>query len=151
VKSLPLGDPPQDGRAVVIYGVKVEGLWSYPKFSIQLAEYDLQKQNITGNCFQFNRTEAVVAAEPSEMKYFAFEVPPGYYVYSPFHLARLSGDFLAFEVPSGSSVYIGDFVLEKNQSVSLHREKGIKTDLQRQFAFANAVVVGRPLVFMCTP
>ena len=158
VKSLPAGDTPLGDRTVVVYGVKVEGDWKYPKFSVQLAEYDLAKQNITGNCFQFNRTEAVVASEPGAMKYFAFEVPPGYYVYSPFHPTRLSGDFLAFEAPAGRSVYIGDFVLEKNQSVSLHRES-IKTDgidmtwpgLRSQISLASAVAVSRPFVFMCTP
>ena len=72
VRSLPAGETPHDERAVVVYGVKVEGLWKYPQFSVQLAEYDLAKQNITGNCFQFNRTEAFVASEPGEMQYFAF-------------------------------------------------------------------------------
>lgn len=159
VKPLPAGEASHDGSAVVVYGVKVEGLWKYSQFSVQLAEYDLAKQNITGNCFQFNRTEAFVASGPGEMKYFAFEVPPGYYVYSPFHLARLSGDFFAFEAPSGRIVYIGDFVLEKNELVSLHRERIAETDeiemtwpsLKRQISPANAVAVRRPLLFMCTP
>lgn len=159
VKTLPAGGTPSGDRAVVVYGVKVEGLWQYTKFAVQLAEYDLAKQNITGNCFHFNRTEAVIASEPGEMKYFAFEVPPGYYVYSPFHFTRLSGDFLAFEAPPGRSVYIGDFVLEKNQSVSLHREtsaekNGIETmwpGLRGKISLANAVAVKPPFSFMCTP
>lgn len=159
VKILPAGDTPAGERAVVVYGVKVEGLWKYAKFSVQLAEYDLARQKITGNCFQFNRTEAVIASEPGEIKYFAFEVPPGYYVYSPFHLAGLSGEFLAFEAPEGRSVYIGDFVLEKNQSVSLHRERGAEENgiettwpaFKRKISLANAVAVRRPFVFLCTP
>ncbi|MYM39433.1 hypothetical protein [Duganella qianjiadongensis] len=159
VKALPTGETPRDGRAVVIYGVKVEGPWKYSKFSVQLAEYDLAKQNITGNCFQFNRTEAFVAPEPGELKYFAFEVPAGYYVYSPFHLSRLSGDFLAFEVPSGRSVYIGDFVFEKNGLVSLHREpiaekNGIETNwpsLKRRISLAKVLAVKPPFIFICTP
>jgi hypothetical protein len=159
VKLLPAGDTPRDGSSVVVYGVKVEGLWKYSQFSVQLAEYDLAKQNITGNCFQFNRAEASVASRPGEMEYFAFEVRPGYYVYSPFHLARLSGDFLAFEAPSGRSVYIGDFVLEKNELVSLHREKisethGIETiwpSLKRQISPATTVAVRPPFIFICTP
>lgn len=159
VKPLPAGDAPDDGRAVVIYGVTVKGPWKYSQFSVQLDEYDLAKQNMTGNCFQFNRMEAVVASVPDKTKYFAFEVPPGYYVYSSFHLARLSGEFLAFEAPPGKSVYIGDFVLEKNESVRLDRQKSVESDLihtalpglNREISLANTVTARRPFIFVCTP
>ncbi|MEO5932916.1 MAG: hypothetical protein ABIQ08_05110 [Duganella sp.] len=71
VKPLPPGDVPDKSRAVIVYGVKVEGSWQYDGFTVELAEYDIGMQNITGDCFHFNRADASVATAPGEVKYFA--------------------------------------------------------------------------------
>jgi hypothetical protein len=38
------------------------------------------------------------------LKYFSLDTPVGYYVYSPFSVARLAGDFYAFEAQAGKIV-----------------------------------------------
>lgn len=157
--NLPLGGEPDNGRAIVVYGIKVSGPWKYSAFSVELAEYDLVKQNITGNCFRFNRIKASIAPVAGDKKYFAFEVPAGFYVYSPFHAAPLAGEFLAFEAEPGKTVYVGDFVLEKNQVVTLSRNldealgpiHSALPSLDQKMSLANSVRVGRPFLFMCTP
>lgn len=169
---LPAGGPASANRAVIVYGVKVEGEWPHAGFTLQLDEYDIARQNITGNCFRFNRTEARVPPTPGPIHYFAFDVPPGYYVYSPFHATRLAGDVLAFEAPAGRTVYIGDFVLEKgpsaplarkhleqSQSVSLTRNlDAARSDIDKalpkskgDIALAEATVVKKPFPFLCAP
>ena len=157
--NLPLGGEPDNGRAIVVYGVKVSSPWNYSTFSVELAEYDLAKQNITGNCFRFNRIKASIAPVVGDKKYFAFEVPAGFYVYSPFHAATLKGEFLAFEAESGKTVYVGDFVLEKDKVVTLSRNLddawgpiySALPSLHQKISLANSVRVGRPFLFMCAP
>jgi len=159
VKDLPAGGTPAGNRSVLVYGVKMEGQWRYPGFTTQLAEYDVAKQNITGNCLSFNRTEATLPSAPGTVKYFAFDVPPGHYVYSPFNGAQFEGDFLAFEAPAGKSVYVGDFVFQKNEVVALARNwDGVKSavdrdlpELKNAISLASTAVAKRPQMFLCTP
>ena len=155
----PAGELASDTRAMVVYGVKVEGSWKYKGYAVQLAEYDMAKADISGNCFRFNRTEAVVPPSPGEVTYFAFDVAPGHYVYSPFNGARLAGDVLAFEAPAGKTVYIGDFILTKNQSVALERRLEDKKSAIRAalpgvrdtLVLAETRPVAAPHIFLCTP
>jgi hypothetical protein len=158
-KRLPVGDLASEERAVVVYGVKVEGFWNYPGFNVQLAEYDVKAQRITGNCFRFNRTEAVVPVASGEVKYFAFDVPPGHYVYSPFNGARLAGEVFSFEATAGQSVYVGEFIYGESQSVMLRRnlddtksaiDKALP-GLRGNISLANAMLAKAPHIFMCTP
>lgn len=150
---------PSDGSAVLVYGVKVIGEWRYPRFNVQLAEYDIKQQNITGNCFRFNRTEAEIPALPGGLEYFAFEVPAGRYGYSPFNGARLRGEYLSLDAPAGTATYVGDFVFGIEQSVVLTRDierakVAIRTrwpGMERELALANAVPARAPSPFLCTP
>ena len=159
IDLLPAGGLASGNRAVIVYGVKVEGAWPYTGFEVQIAEYDVAKQNITGNCFRFNRAEARVSPVPGAVRYFAFDVPAGHYVYSPFNGAPLAGELNAFKAPAGHSVYLGDFIFGRNQSVSLTRNLDtVKNDidtalpgLKGKIALAKAEPATKPFLFLCTP
>jgi hypothetical protein len=159
VRPLPTGATPSPGRAVIVYGVGVEGQWDYEGFTVQLAEYSLKEHNITGNCARFNRTEATVAASPGPVRYFAFETDPGLVVYSPFNGAPLAGPATAYAAPAGRTVYIGDFVYEADKRVSLRRDpvappavlpKALP-GLPPEISLAEALPVPAPRPFLCTP
>lgn len=159
VKNLPKGEAATENRSIITFGVKVEGDWEYPAFTIQVAEYDNDAQNITGNCLTFNRADATVPSRLSAIRYFSFDVRPGHYVYSPFNGAQLKGDFYAFEAPAGKSVYIGDFIYEKNKAVLLTRNLGnakpvLKIELPKlseEISLAKTTIVKQPVPFLCTP
>ncbi len=158
-KRLPHGAGVRDGRAIVVYGVAVEGNWSYPAFGVQLDEYRLSTQSVAGNCFQFNRTEATVPSAPHATRYFAFDVSPGHYVYSAFHTAPLAQGTQAFAAPAGRIVYVGDFVYTRDRVVVVRRDfeapkRSISValpDLKGDIAFAEAVSVLQPKPFLCSP
>jgi len=158
-RPLERGAPPSAGRAVIVYGVGVEGKWDYEGFAVQLAEYSLDAGNITGNCFRFNRTEATVAPAQGPVRHFAFEVPPGHYVFSPFNGAPLAGPVLAYAAPSGRTVYIGDFVYGRDKQIRLRREDGTDAAVLRKelpglaadLSLAESMPVTTPRPFMCTP
>ena len=158
-RELARGGVASENRAVIVYGVKVEGAWDFPAFNVQLAQYDVQAQKITGNCLTFNRTDARVPATPGAMKYFAFDVPPGHYVYSPFNGASLQGPALAFEARPWQSVYIGDFIYEKNKSVKLLRNlpdamsaiDQALPSLDGHLSLASATPASTAYIFVCTP
>ncbi|MCC2957453.1 hypothetical protein LK542_17695 [Massilia sp. IC2-477] len=159
VKPLPAGGLPSANRAVIVYGVQVEGVWDYAGFGVQIDEYDIEKQNITGNCFRFNRAVASVSSVPGPVRYFAFDVPPGHYGYSPFHATRFAGDFVAFEAPPAQIVYLGIFRFEKSQVVSLsrnleavrHELNAALPGLKGQVTSARASLAKRPRPFLCAP
>ncbi|WP_224945896.1 hypothetical protein [Massilia sp. MS-15] len=158
-RPLPAGGRPAAQRAVIVYGVQVAGHWPHAGYTVQLAEYDVGRQNITGDCWRFTRTEARVAPEPGGVSYFAFDVPPGHYVYSPFHGAPLAGPVLAFAAPAGRSVYIGHFTYGQDGRVSLDRQLGPAQDgirralpgLDGRLELAQAGPAARPRPFLCAP
>jgi hypothetical protein len=156
---LAAGGTPDADRAVIVYGVRVDGQWPYPRYTVQLAEYSLERQAITGDCFRFNRTEATVPSAPAGIRYFAFQTAPGSYVYSPMNGAQLHGDPVAFRVPAGRAVYIGDFIYGKDGHVTLAgnlaaERAAIRHDLPAlppDLAPAETVTVAAPRPFLCTP
>ena len=158
-RPLPTGGVPAANRAVVVYGIQVKGSWPGAGFWVEVAEYDIEKQNITGNCFRFNRTKGLIPPDPGAIKYFAFDVPPGHYVYSPFHFARSDADVFAFEAPAGKSVYLGAFILEDSNLVSLTRNlNAVRNEinealpgLEAEISVAKARLVKRPFPFLCAP
>lgn len=159
VRLIPAGMAASNAGAVVIYGVGVEGNWKHERFGIELAAYDLGKQALAGNCFRFDRTRAKVPAASGPIQYFAFEVPPGNYVYSPFNSAPLAQDAWAFAAPEARTVYIGDFVYARNDDVVIRRDPGnlqrahaaSLPDLKGEIVLATAVPVRPPAPFLCTP
>ena len=156
----PYGGEASAARAVVVYGVTVAGPWDYPRFGITLDRYDIDQQAITGGCFLYDRLEASVPAAPAPTRYFAFDAPPGHYIYSAFSTTRFAGRDQAFEARPGRAVYIGNFVLGEQRTVTLRRELDDATRqaiaaslpaLASPFQPAPQVVAkpGRP--FLCTP
>ena len=146
-------------RAIIVYGVAVQAPLKYPAFAVQLDEYDLAKQSISGNCISFNRTMASISSQQSVMKYFAFDVPAGHYVYSAFNTARVEGQVLAFEARAGQISYLGDFIYGDSQRVtrreSLDAAKlALRTDglpSAREMLPANSTPVEAPKMFLCAP
>ena len=156
---LAAGGKPGADRAVIVYGVGVEGKWPYPRYAVQLAEYSLEQQNITGNCFRFNRVDAPVSSTSSGIHYFAFDVAPGSYVYSPMNGAQFNGDTVAFRVPAGRAVYLGDFIYGKDGHATRTGDLDAERAAIRQalpalpvdLVPAQAVPVAAPKPFLCTP
>lgn len=159
VIQLPSGSPVAEERAIVAYGVRVEGNWKYPGFSVQLDEYDVRTQAITGNCFRFNKAAAMVSATVGATQYFAFEVPPGHYVYSWFNRAQLEHDTIAYAAPKGRILYVGEFIYSRDQIVVVRRDidefkaaiPHSLPDLKGEIFLAEAVKVQRPRGFLCAP
>ena len=159
VRPLPTGTATGPASAVVIYGVGVEGHWKHQRFGIELAEYDVEKQSLAGHCFRFNRMSATVPATPGAIHYFAFEVPAGNYVYSPFNSAAPTQDASAFSAPAARTVYIGDFVYASDDRVVLRREidslqRSRATELpglKGEISLATATPVTPPRPFLCAP
>ncbi len=112
---------PNEKDTLVVFGVSVEGAWSYPKLGLAFDEYDFSKQKITGNCWRFNRM--LVSADPAtaNVQYFAFAVPAGHYIFSGFNAQPLSAAENTFVIPEGQFVYLGDFVYTKAQKIELHQ------------------------------
>jgi hypothetical protein len=159
IKPYVPGEEIGPGRAVVLYGIGVEGQWPSPAFAVQLAEYSMKDQNATGNCFRFNKTEAQVSSTPGPISYFAFDVPAGHYAYSAFNGSPLKHNAQAFAAPDGKAVYIGDFIYAQDKSVELRRDAtAIQSTLLRTFPalservrLAEAIPARQPGLFLCMP
>jgi hypothetical protein len=161
VRPLVAGEATQGGQPVLIYGVSVESGESTPKyFSVQLDLYDIERQNITGGCFRYDRAEAAVPGVPGRTQYFAFQVPAGFYVYSPFQIGKRFADTTrAFAVPETSVVYVGDFIYGRDGKVTLRRDLDeAKTwlhanmpGLEASVTLAPTRTVKRPNIFLCMP
>jgi hypothetical protein len=99
--------------------------WPYTEFALTLDEYSVEKQNITGNCFHYNRIDATRPSIPAKVIYLAYEVPASAYVYSGRNanatLARSSMG-TAFIAPVGAAVYFGDYVYVGNKTVEFRRD-----------------------------
>ena len=145
---------PRADRAIVVYGIGVEGKSHYPGIGIGLDEYSIERQSITGDCWRFNRMQASVAAIAGTRQYFAFDVQPGHYVYSGFNGVRLRDreETLAFEVPAGRLVYLGDFVYGDDGQVDLRRDfNGVPSYFNQKIILANALSASPPKLFLCMP
>lgn len=163
VRPLPAGASIDESRAVVVFGVGVEGQWNYAGYSVQVDEYDVRAQAITGNCFRFNRMSGAVPPAPGVVRYFSFDAPAGVYAYSGFNGARLAletgADTPAFSARAGRVVYMGDFIYTKQGSVSIRRDldaakrylAALRPNLRGELTQAEEFSVHRPKLFMCTP
>ena len=115
VRKLPLSKVAlAHGSAVIVYGVGVETTQSAPRwsgdqvteFELSFAKYDPETGEM-GNCYRFDRADAVFSTKPGPVRYFAFDVPAGAYA------ARSPGVLgqRFFRVAVGQKIYVGDFVL----------------------------------------
>lgn len=148
---------PTRDRAVVVFGIAVEGAWNYPEFGVVIDEYNLEKKAITGNCWRYNRVHASVPKSSATVQLFAFDVAPGYYIFSAFNVVRFRGDNTFF-VPEGKVVYLGEFVYTADGTVVLrHRDAKTASVLTKKFPNLKENIVlaesrvGVPTMFLCTP
>jgi hypothetical protein len=152
---------PDTAHSIVVVGVGLDAAWPFAAFSLALDEYSFQKHDITGNCFRYNHIQATRPSTPAKVTYFAFKVPAGAYVYSPFNgNARLASSAPAtgFIAPPGKTVYFGDYVFVGNQTVELRSDidaarLGVRSLLPNDLTLEQATPahIGYAHPFMCTP
>lgn len=157
-RPLPTGGTPSPWRAVVVYGMGVEGSWHAQRMGVQLDEYDLAKQTTSGNCTFYNRTDASIPAVPGPVRYVAFDVPAGSYT-AHSGMSLLDPTPTAYIAPPGQIVYIGDFIYTRENRLEVRRHlqafeqvrKAALPDLKGEVLLAGAQTVVRPRFFLCTP
>lgn len=150
-----------DGESVLllsIRNVKQEGQDRGP-FSVVLNEYDLAQGKITGNCWRNNQVSAVHDAQSEDVRFYAYRVPAGIYVFSGFNTRSLVSDSNAFEAPAGKFVYLGEFERSSANSLRLNGDIEVARNfLTKQWpqhspslelAHRKKVVAGP--MFLCTP
>jgi hypothetical protein len=148
-------------HAIVVVGIGLDAAWPAKAFSLSLDAYSLEKRDISGNCFRYNHIEATRPPNPAQVTYFAYLVPAGIYVYSPFNAnSRLaaSARASAFIAPPGKAVYFGDYVLVDNQTVELRSNIDAARSGVRSLIHANLPLqAAEPATtasvhgFLCTP
>jgi hypothetical protein len=151
---------PDAAHAIVVIGIGLDATWPYTGFQLTLAEYSLEKQEITGNCFHYNRIDASRPSTPAKVMYFAFEVPANAYAYldnSNLTVAP-SQSRQAFIAPPGATVYFGDYILVGNQTLEFREDiaaarAGTQALLPRNTILEPAVQasIAHAHPFLCTP
>ncbi|MDQ1923319.1 hypothetical protein [Massilia pseudoviolaceinigra] len=158
-RPLPSGGTPSFfWRAVVVYGIGMEGTWDAQRFAVELEEYSLADQAITGGCLFYNRTEGSIPSVPGPVQYVAFDVPAGNYAYGRL-IDEPSGKATAFNAPAGRIVYLGDFIYTREKRMELRRDlkafeqvrKQALPDLKGEIALAETQTVARPRFFYVLP
>jgi hypothetical protein len=157
----PIRGNPDSRHAVVVIGVGLDVPWPFTEFSLTLDEYSLKKQDLTGNCFIYNRIDITRPSNPARVSYFVFEVPATAFVYSGRNAnARLppSPNASGFIAPAGKMVYFGDYVLVGAQSVELRRNLEAARDATKRLLPRGAVLEAAEGItprrghgFLCTP
>lgn len=156
-----LPEKPDANHAIVVIGVGLDVPWPYKEFSPVFDEYSLKKQDLTGNCFLYNRIELTRPSTPAPVSYFVFEVPASAYVYSGRNVnARLpaSPNASGFIAPAGKTIYFGDYVLVSPQSVELRRNlEAARNATEGLLARGSVLEAAEPITpphghgFLCTP
>jgi hypothetical protein len=146
--------------AIVVLGAGFDTQPPLSGFSFSLDEYSMKDGKSTGNCFHYNRIEVQVQlpTERSIIKYFAYRVPAGVYVWSAFNGTPAPGT-PAFIASSGKAVYFGDYIRIGDRAVDQRNnlaaaQLAVQSVLQKKFRLANAdtpaaAIHGTP--FLCTP
>ena len=115
---------PDSAHAIVVIGLGLDVAWPYTEFQLSLAEYSVEKESITGNCFHYNRIDATRPSIPGKVTYLAFEVPANAYAYLDNPNVPLAPSLAghAFIAPPGAMVYFGDYVLVGNKTVEFRQD-----------------------------
>jgi hypothetical protein len=150
---------PAADRAIVVIGVGLEVPSPYRAFAFSLDQYSLKEQKITGNCFHYNRINLQRPADVAAVRYFAFDVPAGTYVYSGFdaNVGALRHPALGngFIAPGGHAVYFGDYVLVAD-AVEVRRDfaaarASITLPRNMSLELATPIDTPPPGTFLCAP
>jgi hypothetical protein len=115
---------PDTGHAIVVIGIGLDVMWPYKEFQLTWAEYSVENQSITGNCFRYNRIDATRQSIPAKVTYLAFEVPANVYGYldNPNVPLASSPTGRAFKAPPGATVYFGDYVFLGNKTIEFRQD-----------------------------
>jgi hypothetical protein len=146
------------GQSIVVIGLGLDAAWPYTGFALSLDEYSLEKSRTTGNCFHYNHINAEIPPAPASIRYFAYKVPAGVYVYSAFN-GNPAPQPAAFIAPSGKAVYFGDYIYVGNRVVQMRSNLGAAQIAVRPLLAGNLVLTqasSEPSVihgtmFLCTP
>lgn len=104
-------EPPAQDRAIIIFGLGVEGKLkeALPQLGLLFHEYNFAKQEATHICFfRYNHLPAGIENKSNEFRYFVFNVASGHYALDIEH--AINGKSLAYEIPTGKIVYLGDYI-----------------------------------------
>jgi hypothetical protein len=151
---------PDAAHAIVVIGMGLDVTSPYTEFQLTFPEYSVEKRNITGNCFHYNRIEATRPSNPAKVTYLAFEVPANVYVYFDNANPPLAPSPIghAFMAPPGGTVYFGDYVLVGNKTVEFRQDinaarAGARELLPRATVLELAESTSAPgaHMFLCTP
>ncbi|MDM5181369.1 hypothetical protein PO883_29755 [Massilia sp. DJPM01] len=90
------------------------------------------------------------------MQYVAFDVPAGSYAYGRLE-GEPEGKATAFIAPAGHTVYLGDFIYNREKRMELRRDlktfeqarKQALPNLQGEITLAETQTVARPRMFLC--
>jgi hypothetical protein len=151
---------PDAAHAIVVIGIGLDATWPYTEFQLTLAEYSIERQRITGNCYHYNRIEAIRPSIPAKVRYLAFEVPENVYVYlnNPNAPLAPSPNGHAFIASPGAAVYFGDYVFVGNKTVEFRQDieaarTGARAFLPRDIVLelAEPTIVAHADAPLCTP
>lgn len=149
----------ESGDAIVVVGVGFDTL--HPLWNFILTRRILNENGkSTGNCFHYNHIEVQLPrpTNQSSVRYFAYRVPAGVYVWSAFNETPAPGT-PAFIASGDKAVYFGDYVdvgdHALNQRSNLAAAQlAMQSVLPKNLRLVNAdsppvAIHGTP--FLCTP
>lgn len=152
---------PDSNHSIVVIGIGLDAPWPYKYFPVVLDEYSLKNKDLTGNCFLYNRIEAIRPSASGPVRYFVFEVPASAYTYGGGNVnARLpaSPNASGFIAPAGKTVYFADYVFVGEQSVEQRRNLEAAREATKRLIprgavlmEAEAITPPRGHMFLCTP
>jgi hypothetical protein len=150
----------ETGDAIVVVGVGFDAQPPLAGFSFSLDEYSMKNGRSTGNCFHYNHIEVQLPrpSNQSSVKYFAYKVPAGVYVWSAFNRTPAPGT-PAFIASRGRAVYFGDYIYVGDHAID-QRSNLAAAQLSMQSVLPKnlrvvtadsppAAIHGTP--FLCTP
>ena len=150
----------ESGDAIVVVGVGFDTPHPLSEISFSLDEYSMKNGKSTGNCFHYNHIEVHFPSPTnrSGVRYFAYRVPPGVYVWSAFN-GTPAPRTPAFIASGDRAVYFGDYVdvgdhaLDQRSNLAA-AQLAMQTVLSKDLRLVNAdsppiPIHGTP--FLCTP
>lgn len=149
---------PSEKNSIVVLGVR--GIDRPESFGALLVEYDVMNQKNSGDCWVYNNINVSAKRNPSEVVYYVFSVPPGFYA----EMGVPADQSTAYFVPKNSYVYLGDFSFDMSKTkaqILRGREQNIASALsflKSNFSSfsgdlknAQTLNVAQPYGFLCSP
>jgi hypothetical protein len=150
----------QKGDAIVVVGVGIDTVTPSPGFSFSLDEFSMKTRKSTGNCFHYNHIEVQLPlpSNQSSVRYFAYKVPEGVYVWSAFN-GRSAPGTPSFIASSGKAVYVCDYVYVSDQAIDRRSnltaaQVAMEPVLPKDWRLVTADVPAETIhgtPFLCTP